>query len=275
LLILLIAAILIISTIYIFSTWQFRYITGYNWDFSISLYEFLIGISAFISALAIIASGIIWIVNKLNKNTTIIKSCQPYISIGENNIFPINSQYEFTQILREAPLELLQCSSLLFLVKYNSINNNESRLLYKSICKPRFGLSWIIKTENERLDDTFSVRLKRIKSYLFEKKQYEDFIHKYKDKNNDYIQKLYCEVILDPILFIPYNKTITIIVKIKNADNSCTPWYKCNLLIEDSALKSIYEKLNVQISDNDINDWLNKWRENLKKNNEKKFDFYS
>jgi len=129
--------------------WQFRCIKGYEWNLTMTLYEFLIGFSAVIGALAIVGSGILWLTSKLNKNKTIIKSCLPYIRIGDDYVYPIKSQHEFSQIIREAPLELLRKSSLLFHVKYSSENNNENIIIYKSACKNRYGLFFILKTEKK------------------------------------------------------------------------------------------------------------------------------
>jgi hypothetical protein len=253
--------------------WRFQCIPGYEWDFSITLYEFLLGISAFISALAIISSGFIWLFKRLDKNETIINSCQPYIRIGESNIFHIKSQHEFSQIIREAPLEILQTSSVFFIISFSSKNNNENKILYKSVCKQRFGIFWILKIERDRIDDTLLTRINRAKSFLFGSKQYEDYIIKNKENTNGNEHKLDCEIILDPMFFLAYNKNISISIRIQNSDRSQTPWYKFTLNIEDNAFKEIYKKLHDNIADKDSNKWLEKWCENLKKNNESKFDF--
>jgi hypothetical protein len=237
------------------------------------LYELLLGISAFISALAIISSGFLWLIKKLNRNETIINSCQPYIRIGEGNIFPIKSQHEFSQILREAPLEVLQESSVFFVVIFSSKNSNEYKILYKSTCKQRFGIFWILKIEREKIDDTLLTKINRAKSFLFGCKQYEDYIIKDIDNTNYNKHKLNCEIILDPMLFLAYNKNISVDIKIQNSDRSQTPWYKFSLNIEDYSFREINKKLQDHIADNDPVKWLEKWREILKKNNESKFDF--
>jgi hypothetical protein len=255
------------------SVWRFQCIPGYEWDFSITLYEFLLGVSAFISALAIISSGFIWLFKRLDKNETIINSCQPYIRIGESNIFPIKSQHEFSQIIREAPLEILQTSSVFFIIIFSSKNNNENKIFYKSICKQRFGIFWILKTEKEKVDDKLLTKINRAKLYLFGCKQYEDYIIKNTDNTNCNKHKLDCEIILDPILFLAYNKNISVSIKIQNSDRSQTPWYKFTLNIDDNAFNEIYKKLQDNIADKDPNKWLEKWSENLKNKNESKFDF--
>ena len=254
--------------------WQFRPISGYEWDFSITLYELFLGISAFISALAIISSGIIWFINKLNKNKTIIELCQPYIRIDNENTFPIKSKHEFNQILREAPLELLQVSSIYFIITFKSINNNACKVIYQSICKQRFGLLWILKTEKERVNDALSVRIKRAKSFFFESIQYEEFIFKDNDNTLNNQHRLTCHILLDPMLFLAYNKDISVSIKIQNTDKSETPWYKFSLDIENNSMNIIYKKLQKNIADADPEKWLEKWKKDLKQNNESKFDFY-
>jgi hypothetical protein len=252
--------------------WQFRCIPGYEWNFSITLYEFLLGFSAIISAIAIILSGIRWLNKKLDKNETIINSCQPYINLGRRQDCRIKSQHEFTQILREAPLELLQKSSLFFIISFSSKNNNEYKILYKSTCKQRLGLFWTLKTESKKLNETLLTKINRVKANIFGSKQYEDYIIKNIDNATINTHKLDCEIILDPVFFIPFNKNISTSIKIQNSDKSQTPWYEFSLKIDKLVHNEIDKKLKDNIGDKELDKWLEEWRENMKKNNEDKFD---
>ena len=250
---------------------------NYEWDFSITFFEFLVGSSAFISAIAIISGGVKWLINKLNKNTTTIKSFQPYIRIGDTTIYhQIKSQREFSQFIMEAPLEILQISSVTYFVRFNSLDKNENKILYESHCKPRFGLDFIIKAEKENIVDTFSKRLKRTKSYLFDTKKYEEYITRDTSINNngDCLHRLEHEIPLDPLLFLTFYKSISIIVKIENSNKSRTAWYSDKLIIEKGALDKILEKISKHNINKSTNDFVNTWYEGFQKKNEKKYSFF-
>jgi len=122
------------------------------------------------------------------------------------------------------------------------------------------------------MDEKFLIKINRIRKNIFETFQYEDFLFK-DNKTDDNWHKLNCEIILDPILFLAYNKTVTIKIRIKNSDLSQTPWYKFNLNIEDKIIKEIYNKLQENIADENPEIWLNTWKENSERENESKFDF--
>ena len=98
-----------------------------------------IGFGAIISAIAIILGGIKWLANKLNPNTTIIRSCLPFLRIGDDEeYYPIKSQQEFSQIIAKLPFKILQKASIVFFIRFSSKEKNENRILYKATSKPRF-----------------------------------------------------------------------------------------------------------------------------------------
>ncbi|MDR3302319.1 MAG: hypothetical protein LBT01_07320 [Spirochaetaceae bacterium] len=250
----------------------------YEFDLSITLYEFLIGLSAFIGALAIVAGGIRWLANKLNKNTTTIKSILPYIRIDEAKTYlPVKSQHEFSQIIRDAPLDVLQVASLAYFVHFNSTDKNENKVVYKSNCKPRFGIKWLFEAAKGSAVDDIRKKIKRAKSYLFNVKRYEDYIFKNTNVNEtmDTIRHLECEIPLDPIRFLPFYKTVSISVKIENSNKSHTSWCKFKLNIEDNAIQSMANKIPELNSKKEREYWLKNWKKEFDKNNEPKFDLSS
>jgi len=246
--------------------------SGYEWDLSITLYDFLVGISAFIGGIAIVVNGFRWFFHKLNKNTTIIKSVLPFIRIGEDKKYlPIKSQHEFSQIIREFPLDLLQVSSLAFLVRFNSINKNEIKIVYKSFCKPRYGIKWILEIYKENKE---VINLSKLKSYFFNTRRYDEYIFKSSNLPDtaDTIQILECEIPLDPMRFIFLHKTLSISVKILNSDKSHTSWCKCMLKIDNESINAISEKVPEIKTSEEREKWLKTWKENFDKSNENKFD---
>lgn len=250
-------------------------IPGYELDLSITLHDFLIGISAFIGGIAIVFNGFRWFFNKLNKNTTIIKSILPFLRIGEDKTYlPIKSQHEFSQIIREFPLELLQVSSLAFFVRFNSINKNESKIEYKSFCQPRFGIKWIYEIIKENKKELLTVILSKTKSYFFNKKQYEEYIFKssHDPDTIDTIQNLECEFPLDPVSFLSFYKALSINIRVVNSDKSHTSWCKCKLNIGNESIKAISNKVPVLKTPEAREEWLKTWKEEFDKNNEAKFD---
>jgi hypothetical protein len=267
------AVVLLISgTIYI---WKFRCLSGYEWDLSISASDFMLGISAIIGAFAIVAGGIRWLADKINKNTTIIKSVQPYLRIGDDKIcYHIKSQHELSQIIREAPLEVLQKTSLTYIIRFNSMDKNENKVAYKSYCKPRVGLRWVLETEKDNVTDGFSRKIERAKTYLFNTQYHEDYYFRQisSAQDIDSIHNLECEFSLDPVMFLPFYKYISMNVRVINSNGSHTAWCKCKLNIEDYAIKSMAEKIPELKAEETRENWLKTWKENFDKNNEAKFD---
>jgi hypothetical protein len=258
--------------------WKFRCLTGYEWDLSIAASDFMLGISAIIGAFAIVAGGIRWLADKINKNTTIIKSVQPYLRIGDDKIcYHIKSQHELSQIIREAPLEVLQLASLTYIIRFNSIDKNENKIAYKSYCKPRVGLRWVLDTEKDNVADVLSKKIERAKLYLFNTQYHEDYYFRQinYDQIIDSIHNIECEFSLDPIRFLPFYKNISMSVRVINSNGSYTTWCKCKLDIEDYAIKSMVEKIPELKTEEAQKNWLKTWKENFDKNNEAKLDLGS
>ena len=238
--------------------WRFRCIPGYNWDLSITASDFLVGIGSLIGALGIVAGGIVWFVGKLNKNTTIITSIQPHLRIGdEKEYYPIKSQHEFTQIIRDLPLEMLKISRVAFFVFFNSKDKNENKIVYKTYCKPNFGFKWVFEIQKNESDDHLK-KLEKAKSYLLSTKYYEDYIIKDTAAGNKH--KLECELPLDPVLFLPHYKSVSLSVRIENLNRSQTPWCIFKLFIEEEAKKAIAEKIPELKTEEEIKQWLEEWK---------------
>jgi hypothetical protein len=237
------------------------------------LSDFLLGISALVGAFAVIAGGIRWLADKLNKNTTIIKSLLPYLKIGDYKYHLIKSQHEISQFIRDAPLEILQISSIMYFVHFNSIDMNENKVEYKSYCKPKLGFKWILESERDN-NNTLSQKIKRAKSYLFNTQYHEDYYFKpvNTENNIDGIHKLECEYSLDPIRFLPFYKYISISVRVINSNKSHTAWCNCKIDIEDDAIKSMFEKIPELKTEKEQEDWLKKWKKDFDAKNEEKFD---
>jgi hypothetical protein len=254
---------------------RFRCIPGYNWDLSITASEFLVGAGSLIGALGIVIEGIVWLVGKLNKNTTTITSIQPYLWIGdEKEHYPIKSQHEFTQIIRDLPLEILQSAHIAFFVSFNSKDKNEAKIVYKTYFKPHFGFKWVFETQKNEPDD-YSKKMARAKSFLLGTKYYEDYIIKspeIKGTAADNIHKLECELPLDPFLFLLLHKSISLSVKIENSNKSKTSWCTFKLFIEDEAKKAIAGKIPELKTEEEKQRWIEKWKKDFQEKNENIFD---